>query len=88
MTKIRVMVVDDSVVVRRLVSDALSGDPRIDVVATAANGRVALAKIDQVNPDLVTLDIEMPVMDGLETLTELRKRIDRLREWAATRKTS
>ena len=78
MSKVRVLVVDDSVVVRRLVTDALSGDPRIDVVGTAANGRVALAKIDQVNPDLVTLDIEMPVMDGLETLTELRKLHPRL----------
>jgi len=71
--QIRVMVVDDSVVVRRLVSDVLSADPAIEVVATAANGKVALAKIDQVNPDLITLDVEMPVMDGLETLRHLRK---------------
>lgn len=73
MSRFRVLVVDDSVVVRRLVSEALSGDPRIEVVGTAANGKVALAKIDQVNPDLVTLDVEMPVMDGLETLTALRR---------------
>src|SRR5687768_7922338 len=78
MSRFRVLVVDDSVVVRRLVSDALAGDPRIEVVGTAANGRVALAKIDQVNPDIVTLDIEMPVMDGLETLTELRRDHPRL----------
>ena len=71
--RIRVLVVDDSVVVRRLVSDALAADPAVEVVGTAANGRVAIAKIDQVNPDLVTLDIEMPVMDGLETLRHLRK---------------
>jgi two-component system chemotaxis response regulator CheB len=71
--RIRVLVVDDSVVVRRLVSDVLSADPAIEVVGTAANGKVALAKIDQVNPDLITLDIEMPVMDGLQTLRELRK---------------
>lgn len=70
--RIRVLVVDDSVVVRRLVSDVLAADPGIEVVGTAANGRVAMAKIDQVNPDLVTLDIEMPVMDGLETLRHLR----------------
>lgn len=76
--KIRVLVVDDSVVVRRLVSDVLSADPMIDVVGTAANGKVALAKIDQVNPDLVTLDVEMPVMDGLETLRHLRKDHPRL----------
>lgn len=73
MKKIRVMVVDDSVVVRRLVTDSLSADPRIDVVGVAPNGKVALAKIDQLNPDLITLDIEMPVMDGLETLLHLRQ---------------
>lgn len=78
MARIRVLVVDDSVVVRRLVSDALSADPRIEVVGSAANGKVALAKIAQVNPDLVTLDIEMPVMDGLETLLELRRDHPRL----------
>ncbi len=70
--------VDDSVVVRRLVSDVLAADPAIEVVGTAANGKVALAKIDQVNPDLVTLDIEMPVMDGLETLHHLRRDHPRL----------
>lgn len=75
MSKVRVLVVDDSVVVRRLVTDALSGDPRIDVVGTAANGRVALAKIDQVNPDLVTLDIEMPVMDGLSAAAEITAKV-------------
>lgn len=75
---IRVMVVDDSVVVRRLVSDALSVDPDVEVVATAANGKVALAKIDQVHPDLITLDVEMPVMDGLETLRHLRRDHPRL----------
>jgi two-component system, chemotaxis family, protein-glutamate methylesterase/glutaminase len=78
MSRIRVLVVDDSVVVRRLVSDILASDPRLEVVGTAANGKVALAKIPQVNPDLVTLDVEMPVMDGLETLKELRKDYPRL----------
>jgi len=78
MSRIRVLVVDDSVVVRRLVSDVLAADPRIEVVGTAANGRVALAKIPQVNPDIVTLDIEMPVLDGLETLVELRALYPRL----------
>lgn len=78
MTRIRVLVVDDSVVVRRLVADILSADPRIEVVGTAANGKVALAKVPQTNPDLMTLDIEMPVMDGLETLLELRKSYPKL----------
>ncbi len=56
-----------------MVSDVLSSDPLIEVVGVAANGRIALAKIPQVNPDLVTLDIEMPEMNGLEALAEIRK---------------
>ena len=72
MAPITVLVVDDSVVMRRLVSDILASDPGIEVAGTAANGKVALAKIPQLNPDVVTLDIEMPVMNGLETLTALR----------------
>jgi two-component system chemotaxis response regulator CheB len=75
---IKVLVVDDSVVVRRLVTTALSSDPEIEVVGTASSGRLALDKIGQLNPDLVTLDIEMPDMDGLETLKELRRRHPKL----------
>jgi two-component system chemotaxis response regulator CheB len=75
---VRVLVVDDSVVVRRLVSDVLAADPDIEVVATASNGRLALARIDQMAPDLVTLDIEMPELDGIATLRELRKRGNRV----------
>jgi two-component system chemotaxis response regulator CheB len=71
--KVRVLVVDDAVVFRRLVSDELSADPAIEVVGTAANGRIALAKLGQLNPDLVILDIEMPELDGLATLREIRK---------------
>ena len=78
MRKIRVMVVDDAVVVRRIVTDVLSADPDIEVVGTAANGRLALAKLAQLTPDLVTLDIEMPELDGLETLAQLRKTHPRL----------
>ncbi|MHB1959589.1 MAG: protein-glutamate methylesterase/protein-glutamine glutaminase [Acidobacteriaceae bacterium] len=78
MPKIRVLVVDDSVVIRRMVSDVLSGEPDIEVAGAAADGRIALQKIEQVNPDIVTLDVEMPVMDGLETLKELRKTRRRL----------
>lgn len=69
---VRVLVVDDSVVIRRLVSDALSADPALEVVGTAANGRLALAKIEQLAPDAVTLDIEMPELDGIGTLRALR----------------
>lgn len=69
---IRVLVVDDSVVIRRLVTEALSEDPSIEVVGSAPNGRIALARIPQVSPDVMTLDVEMPEMDGLETLRQLR----------------
>ncbi|GAA4362063.1 protein-glutamate methylesterase/protein-glutamine glutaminase [Angustibacter luteus] len=72
MAPVRVLVVDDSVVIRRLVSDALSSDPDIEVVGTASNGRLALTKLSQVAPDLVTLDIEMPEMDGIAALRQLR----------------
>lgn len=58
---------------RKLISEALSRDPAIEVVGVAANGHIALQKITQVNPDLITLDVEMPELDGVATLRELRK---------------
>jgi two-component system chemotaxis response regulator CheB len=70
--RIRVLVVDDSVVIRRLVTHALEEDPAIEVVGVAANGAIALQRIPQFNPDVLTLDIEMPEMDGLETLRHVR----------------
>lgn len=76
---IRVLVVDDSVVIRRLVNMALSEDPAVEVVGVAANGSIALSKIPQVSPDILTLDIEMPEMDGLETLTRVKKQFPHLR---------
>jgi two-component system chemotaxis response regulator CheB len=78
MRKAKVLVVDDAMLIRRLVTDALSRDAEIDVVGEAANGRIALQKIAQLSPDLVTLDIEMPEMDGLATLREIRKMNPRL----------
>ena len=68
MNPIRVMVVDDSVVVRKIVTDVLSADPDIEVVGTAVNGKVAVAKLEQLKPDLITMDIEMPEMNGIEAV--------------------
>jgi two-component system chemotaxis response regulator CheB len=65
---IRVLVVDDSALVRKLVSDALKVDPEIDVVGTAVDPYVARDKIEKLKPDVLTLDIEMPRMDGLTFL--------------------
>lgn len=73
MDKIRVLVVDDSSVVRRMVSNALETDPALEVVGTAANGKIAIAKIPLVNPEVIILDVAMPDMDGLETLAAIRK---------------
>jgi two-component system, chemotaxis family, protein-glutamate methylesterase/glutaminase len=78
MKKIRVLIVDDSTVIRRILSDSLATDPMIEIAGTAANGKIALAKLAQVNPDIITLDMEMPEMDGLATLTELRKAYPKL----------
>ena len=72
MNPIRVMVVDDSVVVRKIVTDVLSEDPDIEVVGTAVNGKVAVAKLDQLKPDLITMDIEMPEMNGIEAVRAIR----------------
>ena len=71
--KIRVLVVDDSIVIRRMLSEALSEDPIIEIAGVAANGKIALAKVPQVSPDIITLDMEMPEMDGLTTLVELQR---------------
>lgn len=78
MAATRVLIVDDSVVIRRLLTDVLAGEPGLEVAGAAANGRIALAKISQLNPDVVVMDVEMPEMNGLEALAALRREHPRL----------
>lgn len=75
---IRVLVVDDSALVRRLVTTSLSLDPEIEVVGVAVHGREAIERVDELKPDAVTLDIEMPILDGLGALEAIRRRHPRL----------
>lgn len=69
---LRVLVVDDSAVMRRAISNALATDPTLQVVDTARDGQDALDKITKLQPDVVTLDLEMPVLDGIGVLKQLR----------------
>ncbi len=73
MNPVRILIVDDSAVIRKVLGNLLASDPEIMVAGTAGNGHQALARIPEIKPDLVTLDIDMPGMDGLETLVEIRK---------------
>jgi two-component system chemotaxis response regulator CheB len=70
----RILIVDDSAVMRSLLRSVLVSDPSLEIAATAADGAAALACLAHAHPDLVLLDVEMPVMDGLVTLRELRQR--------------
>ena len=71
--KIRVLIVDDSALVRKLLSDLLAGDPQIEVLGTAGDAYAARDKIKALNPDVLTLDVEMPKMDGLTFLRNLMR---------------
>lgn len=68
---IRVLVVDDSAFMRNMITKFLTSNHQIAVAGTARNGEEALRKIEELRPDVVTLDIEMPVMDGKETLKRI-----------------
>lgn len=69
--KIKILVVDDSLTYRSILSMILRGFQEVMVVGTASNGQMALEKILLLKPDMITLDLEMPVMNGLETLRRL-----------------
>ena len=71
---IRILSCDDSATMRKLIKSALESDPAIQVVAQAGNGRDALQQLDSARPDLVLMDVEMPIMDGIDTVREIRKR--------------
>ena len=71
MKKISVLIVDDSAVVRQVVSDLLSKDPAIEVIATAADPLFAMKKMDKQWPDVLVLDVEMPRMDGITFLKKI-----------------
>lgn len=74
----RILIVDDSSVMRSLLRTVISADPTLEVAGTASDGASALAMLGSVHPDLVLLDVEMPNMDGLETLRTLRARAYRM----------
>ncbi len=76
--KLKVLVVDDTVVYRKIVSDVLMELPDVEVVGTAYNGKAAMMRIKSLQPDLLTLDIEMPEMNGLEVLQQLQKEAPRV----------
>ena len=74
MKKIKVLVVDDSALMRKIISDMINSQSNMEVIATARNGKDLIDKVDALTPDVITLDVEMPVMDGMEALKELQNK--------------
>ncbi|GAB2563374.1 protein-glutamate methylesterase/protein-glutamine glutaminase [Gracilibacillus alcaliphilus] len=74
MAKKQILVVDDSAFMRKMITDILSASDQLEVCGTARNGEDALKKLIEWKPDVITLDVEMPVMDGISTLQEIMKR--------------
>ena len=70
---IKVLIVDDSATVRRMIGMAFTGNGDFTIIGNAANGKEALKRIEELRPDIVVMDVEMPEMDGIQTLAELRK---------------
>jgi two-component system chemotaxis response regulator CheB len=76
---VRILVVDDAVVARRVISDILASEDDFEVVGTAPDGNLALKKIARLHPDVVTLDIDMPNLDGMQTLSAIRSDYPKIR---------
>ena len=74
MKKVRVLVVDDSALMRKLIPQMLEAEPSIDVVGTAMDGTFCMKKIEELQPNVVTLDLQMPGMNGIDTLKEIMRR--------------
>ena len=74
MKKVRVLVTDDSALMRKLIPQMLAADESIEVVGTAMDGSFCLKKIEELKPNVVTLDLEMPGMNGIDTLKEIMRR--------------
>lgn len=72
--KIRVLIVDDSALVRKLLRDVITGDPDMEVVGTASNGIEAIRAVSELKPDVVTMDINMPEMDGITALEYIMRK--------------
>src|SRR6202045_1334977 len=72
--KLRVLVVDDSALMRKLIPQVLQHDPTIEVVGTAMDGAIGLKKIEELRPHVITLDLEMPRMDGIEMLRQITRK--------------
>ena len=71
--RIRVLVVDDSALMRKLIPQMIEDDPAIEVVGTAMDGSFALKKIEELKPNVITLDLQMPGMNGIDTLKEIMR---------------
>ena len=71
--KLKILVVDDTILYRKIVSEILAELPNVEIVGTASNGKTAISRIASLQPDLITLDIDMPSMDGIEVLEEINR---------------
>lgn len=74
MKKIKVLVVDDSALMRKIISDMINSEVNMEVINTARNGKDLMDKLEKLKPDVITLDVEMPIMDGITALKELKEK--------------